>query len=327
LSKEGIARFTQAYDSRDNRIEAACFGTDERPTLSKDGSARFTQTYDSRGHLVEEAYFGIDGQPILSKDGFARLTLAYDARGNVIEKAYFDTDGQPTLVKDGIARFTQAYDSRGNVVEVAYFGVDDKPSLSKDGDARLTRTYDALGHLIQEAYFGIDGQPTLSKDGYARLTYAYDARGNVIEEIDQGIDGNLILIGLVPNVPAHFKFDYDARDRLVRTTYFDGNDHEVGVEIVISRVDTGLPAEQIGLQPDDRLLSYSGQRLTSAQQLAALVSDSTLGNVRTLVLRRAGRVLAVKVPAGRLGIQVGIVLGQAEPSSATSSKSISQGDQ
>ena len=281
LSKNGIARFTLVYDARGNVAEGSAFGIDGKPTPAMDGYAHFTKTYDTRSNLIEEAFFGIDAKPTLSNNGYARFNAAFDARGNRIEVMYFGTDGKPTSNKDEYARFTQAYDSRGNGIEIAYFGIDGQPTLSKNGYARFTDAYDSRGNLIEEAYFGIDGQPILSKDGVARLTRAYDARGNVTEEIGRGIDGDLILTGLVRNVPAHFKYDYDTRDRLIRTTYFDANDHEVVVEIMITHVDIGSPAEQLGLQADDRLLSYGGQQLTSAQQLVRLCSTQPLACAHT----------------------------------------------
>jgi hypothetical protein len=68
------------------------------------------------------------------------------------------------------------------------------------------------------------------------------------------------------------------------------------------------------LEVGDRLLSYGGQKLTSVDQTVALITDATLGARRALMIRRAGKILTLEAPAGRLGIELAVVPTEAQAS-------------
>jgi hypothetical protein len=180
-------------DERNNRLELAVFGPDDRPVLLKGGYSRSVKSYDAHNHLVADAYFGVNGEPVVSDGDYSRATQVFDSRGKVIEGAYFGIDGKPMIGTNGYARFTNRYNEYGDLIEEAYFGTDDEPVAGREGYSRLTRIVDRDGHVIEEAYFRTDGKPVEQKNGYAKVKYRYDDLGREIERSSYGIRGEPVI--------------------------------------------------------------------------------------------------------------------------------------
>jgi YD repeat-containing protein len=333
LHKDGYARWTTRYDERGNSVERNSFGIDGKPVTNKDeGAARATYRYDERGNKTEVSFFGVDGKPTLSVQDIARWVSKYDERGNEVETNYFGVDGAPALNVGGSARVTRGFDERGNHAAEAYFGIDGKPTLDEGGTASSVFRYDGFGRRVEEAYFGVDGKPTLSKQGVARVIYRYDERGNQIEQAYFGIDGKpkLATTGVarwvarfdprgnivesvyfdadgqvfpVDGIGAKALYAYDDKDRRISVVYLDELDQPVPVEVEVDGIVRGSTAARIGLKIGDRVLSYGGEPLHSADQLIALVGNGGSDN-RELTYRRNRTTLTVQVPPGRLGAGV-----------------------
>ena len=181
--EEAYHRAKVVPDERNNRLEFAAFGPDDKPVLLEEGYSRRVRKYDVHDHLVEDAFYGVDDEPVVSTSaGYSRGTQAFDSHGKRIEAALFGIDGKPMIGKNGWAKFTARDNDYGDLVEEAYFGTSGEPVAANNGYARLTRVYDRAGRMIEEAYLGTDRNPVKQKKGYAKITHRYDPEGGVLED-------------------------------------------------------------------------------------------------------------------------------------------------
>lgn len=83
-----------------------------------------------------------------------------------------------------------------------------------------------------------------------------------------------------------------------RYLYESGGSNRVGVGSVI----TGSAADQAGLQPGDRVISYADQRVFSLRELQQATRAGQRGEVVQVTVQRDGSEVVVSVPRGPLGI-------------------------
>jgi hypothetical protein len=340
LNSEGFAKLVLGYDTRGNETKRAWFGVGGEPTLVK-GIAKQIAIFDAHRHLVVLSYFGVEGAPIEKKDiGAARTTFAYNERNKIVEQvffgadgklgnhngiarvavefdnrnklrqiAFFGPDGKPTVNGEGSARNNIDFDPRGNEIEAGHFGVDGNPTLGTVGWATRRRKYDERSQLVREAFFGADGLPILARVGYARIDYSYDLRGHQTERAYFGPDDK----------PLAFSFGYarvatswDDWGQVFEEHYFDAAGREIPVGVVVTKVRPDSLAQQMQFAAGDRLLTYAGRKVTSPKQIADLVLDPWLGDTRVLTMLRASQVLTFRAPPGRLGMDVKLVVAEAQ---------------
>ncbi len=91
--------------------------------------------------------------------------------------------------------------------------------------------------------------------------------------------------------------------------YAGGEDNRV---VVLWVVDAS-PAQAVGLQTGDILLSYAGERLFAKADLVRAVEAGGAGGTVPLVVLREGREHDLSVPAGRLGLRVNDTKGEPIP--------------
>jgi len=65
------------------------------------------------------------------------------------------------------------------------------------------------------------------------------------------------------------------------------------------------PAERVGLQPGDEIVSYDGKRVFDAQELNELTLGGTSGESVVVDVRRGGQSLQLVLPRGPLGVMGG----------------------
>jgi hypothetical protein len=217
-TKEEYHRARVVQDERNNRLEFAVFGPDDKRLLLRDGYSRRVRRYDAQDHLVEDSFYGINDEPVVSSSaGYSRGTQAFDAQGKVTEVTLFGIDGKPMIGKDGYAKFTNSYNAYGDLVEEAYFGTDGKLVVAKDGYARFARVVDRDGRMIEEAYFGTDGKPISQRNGYAKVTHRFDPQGKVLEDAYFGSGGEPALNEQGYSRKVYIK---DGRGLDIETAYF-----------------------------------------------------------------------------------------------------------
>jgi len=98
---------------------------------------------------------------------------------------------------------------------------------------------------------------------------------------------------------ASYKFSYDDLGRETKREFFDENGVAVVTRVTLEKVEPGGKSQRIGLQAGDAILSYDGlavpnNRVFWEQEL--LKGEQT----RELRILRAGKVLSLDVPQGRL---------------------------
>ena len=97
----------------------------------KSGYAIVRHTYDSENNLIKTAYFGTDGRPcryfeyeagfdtVLCSLEYAEVRYAYDSRGNRINESYYDVNGEPYPCfskRDGLL----SVETRGGYVKIIH---------------------------------------------------------------------------------------------------------------------------------------------------------------------------------------------------------------
>jgi len=71
--------------------------------------------------------------------------------------------------------------------------------------------------------------------------------------------------------------------------------------VIVLRMARASSAYQAGIQPDDVIVSFNGERVETSEQLTKLLADSKIGGTATIEAMRQGRRLTVKVPVTGLG--------------------------
>jgi hypothetical protein len=123
----------------------------------------------------------------------------------------------------------------------------------------------------------------------------------------------LVLLGLAPAfVPGEFTILCQRSDVFCELV---GESSQFGpqistnyMELKIYWVDPGSTAEHIGLEAQDRILSYDGEKLHSSKQLIEMTAAGSAQGPRILIVRRGPHELKFEVPPGRLGISIKMVL-------------------
>ena len=264
----GYSKVKWKYNDSGNAVEIAYFGPDENPVLVASGSSIIRSDYDSRGHRILSRYFGKDGSPIANYKGCHSFKWKHDLRGNQLEEVCYDTVGKIGRTIYGWSRSTAEYDHLNRKIEDAYYDQTARLTLNNNGFARRRLRYDDRSNLVAETYFGIDGVATNLQGTAAELRYVYDKLG-----------------------------------RRTNAYYVNATGSVVPSEVEIRKVTKGSIAARAGLVPGDRIVSYAGQRVTSAGRLVYL---TRLGGRRTksIRVRRAGRIMRLNVSRGLLGVRV-----------------------
>ena len=272
---------------------------DGHPVRSHEGYAIAEYGYEG-GKRTSGEFFDEFGKPTLHKDGYAKILVGYNPQGLVALRKFFDLEGNLTITKSGYAQVAYTYNARGWEETVRYLGVQGESALHQDGYAEIHKEYSNDGRLIAESYFGLDGEPTLVNGGFAKASYLYK-QNKLVEESYYDTQGKLVRIALGY---ARKTTAYDEFGRATATEFFDADGSVVQTQVTIIAVEPSRKREEEDFQADDILLSYDGEQLVTVKQWTEL--ERTKGNFeRTLQVRRAGKVLSLKVSPGLiLGVTV-----------------------
>jgi hypothetical protein len=89
LSEDGYARIVKTYDALEHLTGWAHFGVQgEKVIGTKEEYHRATVVPDERNNRLEFAVFGPDDKPLLLKDGYSRRVRRYDAQDHLVEDAF-----------------------------------------------------------------------------------------------------------------------------------------------------------------------------------------------------------------------------------------------
>jgi hypothetical protein len=135
-------------------------------------------------------------------------------------------------------------------------------AVVKEGIARVTSQYDPRGSQTEKTYFGVDDRPTIPKGGIG-ATEQFSHR-------DEGATPSAL-------------------------SYFDERDNIIPVEVEVEQIVPNSVAQQIGLSPTDRLLSYADEELHSIQQFIYLTRQPG-ETLHKLVYLRAEETYTVEIP-------------------------------
>ena len=226
LRRDGYATAQYTRDRSGDVIEESFLGKHDEPVARVGGYAKRKLKYDIQRRPIEVTLLDTAGKPVVGTDGWAIERNVWDERGLPIREEHLDAAGKPVIDALGRASFAKSWDARGNRIEETTLGTDGKPISTSDGFATKKSiyakksTYDEPDDLTEEALFGADGKPVLGKDGWAIRKLRWDDVGNLIEEAF--FDGDHKPITPRDSSFASSRNRFDARQRLVETSYLDG---------------------------------------------------------------------------------------------------------
>jgi serine/threonine protein kinase len=227
LRRDGYATVKYTRDRNGDVVEESYLGKRDEPVSRAGGYARRKITYDIQRRPIELALLDGNGAPVVGTDGWAIERNVWDERGLPVREDHLDAAGKPALDKLDRASFVKVWDARGNRVEETTLGTNGKPVATSDGYATKKSTYakkstyDEPDDLIEEALFGADGKPVIGKEGWSVRKLHWDDVGNLVEEAF--FDGDHRPLMPRDSSFAASRNRFDARQRLVETSYLDGN--------------------------------------------------------------------------------------------------------
>jgi serine/threonine-protein kinase len=219
LRKDGYAIVRTVRDRNGDVIEEAYLGKREEPVASSGGYARRTMKYDVHRRLVETTLFDAAGASTAGAEGWSIERTTYDDRGLVVRIDHLDASGKPVRARDRAASITRKWDARGNLVEETTLGLDGKPVALAGGFATRKSEYDERDQLVVESLLAADGTPASGNEGWSVRRIRYDEVGNVVEE--STFDGSHAAVSPGGMTYASVRHRFDARQRLIETSYFD----------------------------------------------------------------------------------------------------------
>lgn len=218
--------------------------TDEYRTVDEHSRSHVKVTYDAVGNKT-----GVFQYADVNETKFRSYEYAYDFAGRVVMESGAYKEQSPAGAAENYGYYRKSYlrDGAGNVLEerdlnetggedVTVYTYDyrnqivEKKSPYVGSQLKAVRySYDKTGRRISESMTvgGVDTTVLYSYDGLGRLTgqidglgnttrYLYDAVGNRVKQIDPRY------AHLLPEQAPGMEYAYDANNRLVRTTAFDG---------------------------------------------------------------------------------------------------------
>jgi hypothetical protein len=290
-----FVRMRWQYNPQGKATEVAYFDAADKPVRTREGYARITYAYDLQGNQRELAFFDEKGRPTTRKGGYAKIVRTYDARKNLLEEVLLSTEEKPVRSDDGYSKSRFGYDARGYRIEVTYYDERDRPATNEEGCARIGNQYNDKGQWTEWACFGADGSSIVAKKhGYAKARRIFDAGGNLVR-VDY-VDPN--------NVPARsasgyarIRYSYDDLGRETKREFFDVDGAPLLTRVIIQKVEPD--SASVDLKTGDVIIAYDGQELADNRWFHEL--ELTAGERRRqLTIERAGRILMLDIPAGRL---------------------------
>jgi RHS repeat-associated protein len=195
-----------------------------------DAEGNVTRTINPDGGITDYEFTDPNNPNAVTRqiDPLGRITrYEYDAKGNVTREenhmghataTAYDDKGNPTTITDALGRATQtAYTSSGLPTTMTDALGHETKFDAYDARGNLLRLVDATGRTTTSTYDGSDRLLTQTDASGNTTTYAYDARGNVATETRRVAKPDL---SGVENLVT--SYEYDAEDRVIKTTQPDG---------------------------------------------------------------------------------------------------------
>ncbi len=217
VDQSRIARTSYSYDKNGNRIQEIHYADQE------DTSYRiYNSEYDYNGRVLEEkgSYKESEGTGKINERGSYHKRYEYDYVGNRIKDHVWNGSRFETT--------SYIYDYRNQTKEKI------EPFTSNDSIKTTKYEYDKVGNLVSEtiSVLGSNVTTVFSYDGLGRLfsksdplgnrsRYMYDASGNLVKVVDARYQN--LPIEQAPGL----EYEYDALNRMTKTTAFDGKSKEV----------------------------------------------------------------------------------------------------
>jgi len=330
IATDGFSTVTFTYDDFGNRTISAFSDLQGAPRLEGEAYASTRRSFTPSGLVEEETFLNAKGSLVKNRRGFARVKYAFDASGNQVATEYFDERGSRTALVDGYSAIRRKFDERRLEFETAYLDAGDRPILGSDGYATVRYEYDQRGFLTRILQFDIDGKPSRGFYGYcsarikhsaagqrlemtffdeqgapttavrlgsARRRWTYDEAGRVSERSDHDLNGRPIINAYGYSILRH---RYDEHGRDAGRELLDTTGKRLDFKVSVDRVARGSVASDAGLTVGDLILTYDGQTVSTIDQFTNTFELFRGDRARELRIERAGNVLSLDVPPGRL---------------------------
>lgn len=220
ISRYGYASVRGEYDSAGNLFKQSYYDANGEPMRIRENYASVEYEYDGIGNLARTVYKDEFGKPCIITGGYAESRFGYDDRGNRISERYYDEEGNQVIISEGYHECRMLYDDYGNCIRIEYCDENGDLFTNVKGFAYSEYLYDEYGNVLERTYYNEHGLPRQVRYGYSRSCWEYDVRGNEIKETrlpwpDVKEEENCLKVIT--------KNEYDERDNLTRTAFFDGN--------------------------------------------------------------------------------------------------------
>jgi YD repeat-containing protein len=147
-------------------------------------------------------------------------------------------------------------------------------------------------------FFDEQGAPTVAaRLGSAKRRWSYDAAGRVSERSDHDMNGRPIINAYGYSILRH---RYDEHGRDAGRELLDTTGRALVFKVSVDRVAPGSVAADAGLKVGDLILTYDGQSVSTIDQFTNTFELFRGDRGRELRIERAGNVLSLDVPPGRL---------------------------
>jgi YD repeat-containing protein len=347
LSSDGLTHAKFTSDHRGNRLTAAFYNLSGEPGRVGETYAVIQDTYNAAGSLVRETYLSAKGNPIKTREGFAAATFEYDAQGNRTLTEFLDEKGQRTNRIDGYSAVRSTFDERRLETATTYVDSGDRIVPGPEGCGTIRYEYEQRGFIEYLACLGADGKPTRGIDGYASARIAWTHAGQVLlrthfderdrptvatrlgyamrrwtygsgrlaERSDYDVAGRLTTNAYGYSIVT---YQYDDDGVEVSRTLLDTQRRPLDFKVGVDRTQPGSVAADAGFLAGDVILTYDGQVVSTSFQFTNELEMHGSDRTRELRVERAGRVLSLNVPPGRLaGLELAERAGTPTPAGAT----------
>ncbi|NOT27996.1 MAG: TIR domain-containing protein [Acidobacteria bacterium] len=329
LSSDGLTHAKFTSDHRGNRVTTAFYNLSGEPGRVGETYAVIHDTYNAAGSLVRETYLSAKGNPIKTREGFAAATFEYDAQGNRTRTEFLDENGQRTNRIDGYSAVRHTFDERRLETATTYVDSNDSIVRGPEGCGTIRYEYDPRGFIERLACWGVDGKPTRGIDGYASARIAWTQAGQIllrtyfderdqpavatrlgyamrrwtyggsrlVERSDYDVEGRRTTNAYGYSIVT---FQYDEDGEEVSRAVLDTQRRPLDFKVSVDRTKPGSVAADRGFLAGDLLLTYDGQVVSTSFQVTNDLEMHGSDRTRELQVERAGRVLSLNVPPGRL---------------------------
>ena len=217
---EGCGQIEIEVDDRGRITMVGCRQWSGEAMVDTNGVAHTRLERDERGLVSARVRLDKDRTPVDGHDGVHRQTLARDANGRVSITRNFDRAGFPVLSgTSGCYAVREGLDKRGLLAVRTCLDAEDRPMANALGNCKAEFRRDGKGCLASALYWQPGSEVGSCTTKHREHVYEVDHRCARLVWICRDGAGDRVACGL--KKPAEYRYQHDARGRVISTKHFD----------------------------------------------------------------------------------------------------------